>query len=323
MENESINELTRTIELQAKEIARLSKSINKMEKGSKSYLNKDKWTFLQSYKRQCNEYGWFPYWLDIVGHNPTWNDATPEKIKQFISYLNVVKSKRLNKPIQPTTQNLYIAQFRGLLKWGNMPINDTVNILKSTKTIQRKKVWLHPEELDRLYTYNFPNYEASTWKYFMICCLLGCRIIDAPNISLANLDGNTVRYTPIKTRNTECYIRLRDEQVDALKEFLSIKCYGYAPTNDTLRDIFKKNGLKRTFDVGTYNNNEIVTIADIVHFHTARHTFATIKYRYSDYTEREIALAVGHTDFRQTWSNYICDKSPVTKEEKETKGLFI
>lgn len=323
MEDGTINELTRTIQLQAKEIARLSKSISRLEKGSKTHLNKDRLTFLQAYKRECNERGWFPYWLDIVGHNPTWNDTTPENIKQFISYLGVAKSKRLNNPIQPTTQNLYIAQLRNLIKWGNTPLNDTINILKANKLIQRKKVWLHPEELDRLYTYNFQNYEASTWKYFMLCCLLGCRIIDAPNISLSNLDGNTVRYTPIKTRNTECYIRLRDEQIDVLKDILSIKCYGYTPTNETLREIFKKNGLKRTFDIGTYSGNEIVTIADVVHFHTARHTFATIKYRYSDYTEREIALAIGHTDFRQTWNNYICDKSPVTTEEKETKGLFI
>ena len=102
-----------------------------------------------------------------------------------------------------------------------------------------------------------------------------------------------------------------------------IKSYGYEPSNEKLKVLLKKSGIERRFDVGTYNKVEVCFIADCAHFHTARHTFATIKYRYSDYTDREIALAVGHTDFRQTWSNYICDKSPVTKEEKETKGLFI
>ena len=324
MELSATDKLTRTIELQAKEMARMSRSIQKLERGTKTLLNKDRWSFLQSVKHRCNERGWLPYWEDVIGHRPaTWKDVTTDHVEQFVAYLNVVKGKRLHKPIQPTTQNLYIAQLRGLVKWGNTPINDTTCLLKARKTVQRKKVWLYPEELDRLYTYNFCNYEASTWKYFMLCCLIGCRIVDAPNISLANLDGNTVRYNPIKTRDTECYIKLTDKQVEMFKEFLEIKCCGYEPTNDKLRGIFMHCGLNRTFDIGTYNENEVVTIADVVHFHTARHTFATIKYRYSKYTEREIALAVGHKSFSQTWKNYICDKSYVTPAEKKMKGRFI
>ena len=318
------SKLIRTIELQAKEIAKLNRSVMKLERGTTTSLNKDKTTFLQAFKRRCDQRGWLPYWKDVIGGKvPTWKDITTDNVEQYIAYLKVVKSKRLNKPIQPTTQNLYIAELRSLIKWGETPLNNTVVLLKQRKTVHRRKVWLHPEELDRLYTYNFPNYEASTWKYFMICCLLGCRIADAQKITLNNLDGNTVRYNPIKTRDTECYIRLSDNQVDMLKEFLEIKNYGYMPTNETLREIFRKNGLIRTFDIGTYGISEVKNIADVVHFHTARHTFATIKYRYSDYTEREIAIAVGHKTFKQTWDNYICDKTPLREGDKKVKGLFI
>ena len=211
-----------------------------------------------------------------------------------------------------------------MIKWGNTPINDTMSILKAHKiAAPKKKIWLHPDELQQLYDYQPRNYEASTYKYFLVCCLLGCRVEDSLNISMNNLDGSTLRYRPIKTRSTECYINLRPEQINALERLLGIKSYGYEPTNDMLKKIFHHAGLERMFDIGTYNSSEIVCIADKVHFHTARHSFATIKYRYSNYTDREIAIAIGHTDFRQTWNYYICDKSPVTKEDKEIKGLFI
>ena len=283
MESE-IKSLTKTIKQQSGEIKRLNRIIENIEK-KQPVKNKDKYTFLQAVNLRCKEKGWLPYWVDTIGgKTPTWLDITTPHVENFVDYLRLAKSKRLNTPIQPTTQNMYIAQLRAVIKWGNTTINDTLSVLRSKKTVQRKKVWLHPDELERLYYYNFKNNEASTWRSFMLCCLIGCRIIDVNNISINNLDGNTLRYTPIKTRDTECYIRLRKNQIEALQRILSVKGYGYTPTNKTLRTMLYNAGIKRTFDIGTYLNREVTTIADVCHFHTARHTFATIKYRYSNYT---------------------------------------
>ena len=323
VENTEISKLNSLLARQHKEINKLSRQIFKIEKSSKTVLNKDKYTFMQTFKRRSNEGGALPYLVDIIGCTPTWTNVTAEKLERFVNYLSNTKSKRTGKAIQPTTQNLYISCVRNVIKWGNTPINDTITILKAHKVEPRKKVWLHPDEIERLYEYKPANYEASTYKAFLICCMIGCRIEDVNNISLSNLDGLTLRYRPIKTRNTECYVRLRQEQINALERLILIKSYGNEPSNEKLKALLKKAGIERRFDVGTYNKVDVCFIADCAHFHTARHTFATIKYRYSDYTDREIALAVGHTDFRQTWGNYICDKSPVTREEKETKGLFI
>ena len=323
MDNAVIENFERMMASQTKTIKQLQRTIDRIEKGSRTIYNKDKYTFMQAFRLKCDQRGFMPYLIDVVGHTPKWQDMTSEKVGKFVDYISSCNSKRLNKPIQPTSQNLYIAQLRGLLKWGEMPVNDAKAVLHQHKIPQRKKVWLHPDELEKIYNYDFTNNEASTWRMFMLGALIGCRLSDAKTITYANLDGDTVRYTPIKTHSTECYARLRKDQIKMFKFITSIENYNVEPSNTILRDIVMKSGISRKFDVGVNGNKDIEFVYNLVHFHTARHSFATIKYRYSSWTERDIAIAVGHTNFNQTWTNYICDKSPVTKEDKDKKGLFI
>ena len=317
-----MNTLEKTIERQNKQMARMNRELIKLVNGSKTIYNKDRTTFLQALGSRCPEKGFLPYLKDIVGV-PTWLNLTPTSLKRFTEYLKSVGSKRTGKPLQPTTQNLYISHLRLLLKWGNTPINDATQSLKTSKVSPKKKIWLHPDELMRIYNYRPTEEEAPTWKLFMICCLTGCRIIDAPNISPGNIDGLTLRYVPIKTRSTECYINMSSEQINALKSVISIK--GNMGDNETLRKIIRNAGIERKFDIATFGKSEIVDISNHIHFHTARYSFATIKKRYSSWDERQIAQAVGHTSFKQTWDNYICDKSPVSEKEKELykNNLFV
>jgi len=321
---ESLNlDLIKTIKAQSSLIKQQSKMIKAFETKNTNVFNKDKWTFMQAFNIRCKEKGLMAYLKDVLNtiDAPTWKLLTPMAMERFVEYLGVTTTKRTGKAIEPTTQNLYISNLRMLIKWGNTPVNDVMDILKEKKVSPRKKIWLHPDELEKIYSYSYTKKEASTWKMFLICCLTGCRIIDAPNINESNLDGETLRYVPIKTRNTECYVHLRKEQIAVLKALLYVG--GTESSNEELRNILHNCGITRTFDIGTYQSTKIVNVADVVHFHTARHTFATIKYRCSGWSEREIAIAVGHKDFKQTWNNYVCDKSPVTQKDKEMKGLFV
>lgn len=316
-----MEELTKIIASQSRDIKRLARSIVRMEKDNRIIYNKDKMTFLQAFNALCSEKGLFPYLLDVVGHSPKWSDITKPMMERFVKYLSETDTKRTGKPLEPSTQNLYISHLRRIVKWGNTPVNDVTGILKANKITGKKKVWLHPEEIETVYRYQPTDKEKSTWALFLICCLTGCRIIDAPSINESNIDGCTLRYVPIKTLSTECYINIRPEQISVLKRLILIHDGRW--NNNILKGIIRNSGITRKFDVGQAGRTRIVNVSDEVHFHTARHSFATIKYRYSGWSEREIAQAVGHTSFSQTWNNYICDKSPITEEDKLKKGLFI
>lgn len=321
---EGMEGLTRLIARQAKDIKHLQETLVRIENNNKRSRNRDRYTFNQAAILKCNEKGFMPYLKDVIGHTPNWEDMTMINMQKFVDYLTYAKSKRLkSKNLLPNTQNLYISNLRKLVDWGNMKSDDVRLVLKQKRIPQRRKVWLHPDELERIYKYRFLNREASTWRTFMLCALVGCRVSDAATISVSNLDGNTLRYTPIKTRNTECYIKLNGDQIKMFKFILSIDNYGIEPSNKMLREICKRAHLSRKFDIGMGTLNQVEPIYEHIHFHTARYSFATIKYRYSDLTDREIAIALGHTSFNQTWNSYICDKSPITDEDKQVKGLFI
>ena len=109
-----------------------------------------------------------------------------------------------------------------------------------------------------------------------------------------------------------------------MNELFDIQVERLSDINPVIRDICRKCGITRTIDIGTPNRPNVVELCDAVHVHTFRHSFATIKYRYSNWNERQISDAMGHSSTSMTLNNYVLDKSAVSEQElKENKNLIF
>lgn len=312
-ENRStIRQQQNTIANQARTIRELNNETIKLLKEQKVELNKDKYTFEQFFNLKCRNRTVFKHLQMFMKVKPTWDNLTTSKLEQFNIWI------RTNAGVKESSAANYIIQLKNVIKQGYLNGSDTSVALRSEKAPKEKKIWLKPAELRKVLQYEPTDAdEIYVHKLFVICCLTGCRISDAVTLKPENIDGNTLRYIPIKTKYQECYVQLSEKVKSVLLYFIQKEA---TPTNkkenDILKNIFRKLKLNRKMEIGTPNNPNIVQICDAVHFHSARHSFATIKFRYSNWSERQIATAIGHSSFNMTLENYVCDISPVSDQEK-------
>lgn len=308
----TIYQLNKTVSNQARTIRELNKKTIKLLEEQKVELNKDKYTFEQFFNLKCRNRTIFKHLQTFMKVKPTWDNLTTDKLERFNVWI------RSNAGVKESSAANYIIQLKNVIKQGYLNGSDTSVALRSEKAPKEKKIWLKPAELRKVLQYEPTDAdEIYVHKLFVICCLTGCRISDAVTLKSENIDGNTLRYIPIKTKYQECYVQLSEKVKSVLLNFIQKEA---TPTNkkenDILKNIFRKLELNRKMEIGTPNKPNIVHICDAVHFHSARHSFATIKFRYSNWSERQIATAIGHSSFNMTLDNYVCDISPVSDQEK-------
>lgn len=322
----TIYQQRRTISEQAKNIRELNKKTIRLLEKDKIVLNKDKVTFIQAFGIKCTEKSILTYLEQFLGTQPTWDILNSDNLQRFNMWLRKSAKNKRGELFNDSTVCTYIARLKTVIKYGYQNSNDASTALKSSRPAKKKKVWLRPSDLRKLVGYDPTNdEEAKVKRTALICAITGCRVSDTLAIKVGNIDGNTLHYTPIKTKNQQCYVKLSDEAVALLKTLISESPeQDYSDNNVVLKTIFRNLGMTAKMEIGTPNKPESVEFCDAIHFHTFRHSFATIRYRYSDWSEREIADAMGHSSFSQTWNSYIADKSSVTSEEKRLNqdGIF-
>lgn len=323
----TIYQQRKTISEQSKTIRELNKKTIKMLEKDKIVLNKDKVTFLQAFGMKCSEKSIATYLEQFLGTQPTWDNLNSDNLQRFSMWLRKGAKNSRGELFNDSTVCTYIARLKTVIKYGYQNSNDASTALKSSRPAKKKKVWLRPSDLRKLVNYiPLTDEEAKVKRTALICSITGCRVSDTLAIKIGNIDGNTLHYTPIKTKNQQCYVKLTDEAVELLKSLISDNPeQDYSDNNVVLKTIFRNLGMTDKAEVGTPNKPQSVEFCDAIHFHSFRHSFATIRYRYSDWSEREIADAMGHSSFSQTFESYICDKSAVTASEKEANqdNLFV
>lgn len=314
----TIYQQRKTISEQSKTIRELNKKTIKMLEKDKIVLNKDKVTFLQAFGMKCSEKSIPMYLEQFLKTEPTWDNLNSDNLQRFSMWLRKSAKNKRGELFNDSTVCTYIARLKVVIKYGYQNSNDASTALKSSRPAKKKKVWLRPSDLRKLVDYiPLTDEESKVKRTALICAITGCRVSDTLAIKQGNIDGNTLHYTPIKTKNQQCYIKLSDEAVGLLKSLISESHeQDYSDSNIVLKTIFRNLGMTNKVEIGTPNKPESVEFCDAIHFHTFRHSFATIRYRYSDWSDREIADAMGHSSFSQTYESYICDKSAVTEDEK-------
>lgn len=314
----TIYQQRKTISEQTKTIRELNKKTIKLLEKDKIVLNKDKVTFVQAFGFKCSEKSILTYLEQFLATQPTWDNLNTDNLQRFSMWLRKGAKNRRGELFNDSTVCTYITRLKQVIKYGYMNSNDASTALKSSRPAKKKKVWLRPSDLRKLVDYAPLNdEEAKVKRTALICAITGCRVSDTLEIKQGNIDGNTLHYTPIKTKNQQCYVKLSDDAVKLLRTLISDNPeQDYSDNNVVLKTIFRNLGLTHKVEIGTPNKPESVEFCEAIHFHSLRHSFSTLKFRYSDWSEREIADALGHSSFSQTWGSYIADKSSVSSEEK-------
>lgn len=315
----TIYQQQKTIANQARTIREQNKKVISMLEKDRIVLNKDKQTFVQVFNMKCPERGILAHLKKFLNTEPTWDNLNADNLQRFEMWLRKSAVGRHGRLLNDSTVCTYIAHLKQIIKYGYINSQDSSLALKSTKPAKKKKVWLKPSDIRRLIAYTpVDEVEERVIAAFLICSIIGCRISDVSVIKLENIDGNTLRYIPIKTKNQECFVKLSSEALELLKELLQIDISEVSTADGVvLKNIFRKIGFTQKVEIGTPNKPDLVEFCEAISFHTARRSFATILYRYSSLSEREIALSMGHSSFNQTYETYIVDKSSVTEQERQ------
>lgn len=318
-------EANRTIREQNQIIREQNKKVIKILEADRIVFNKEKVSFIQAFNMKCTEKSILSHLETFLKAPPTWDNLTTEALQQFSVWLRNSAISKRGKLLNDSTACTYITQLKQVIKYGYTNSQDSSKALKSTRPMNKKKVWLRSADLRKLLGYtSLDQKEMDVRNAFLICSIVGCRISDFQNLLPENIDVDTFRYTPIKTKNKECFVQLSPEAKVVLTELLENKCNSIQSSDGAvLKSIFRKLGLTRKTEIGTPNKIEVVELCDAITFHTARRSFATNKYRYSNWTERQIADAMGHSSFNQTFENYIIDKSAVSDSERIKNGDSI
>lgn len=307
----TIYQLNQTISQQSKTIREQNLKIIKLLEENKIELNKDKYTFEQFFNIKCSVRSAYNVLERFMQTTPTWDNLTTQKLEQFNVWICS------NSDLKESTAITYLTYIKNVIKLGYLNSSDTSLAIKTSKAPKEQRIWLRPSQIRLIMGYKTDDLtEIYVRDMFTVCTLTGCRIIDAPLLTADNIDGCTLRYIPIKTNKKECFVPLTKKAKNKLLEIFS---KGGMPTQKVNYKILKKIcegvGLTHKMSVGTPKHPRSVRICDEITFHTARRSFATINYRYSNMTERQLADAIGHTNFSQTAESYIIDKTPVSVEE--------
>lgn len=314
----TIYQQQKTIANQTRTIREQNKKVISMLEKDRIVLNKDKQTFVQVFNMKCPERGILAHLKKFLNTDPTWDNLNTENLQRFEMWLRKSAIGRSGRLLNDSTVCTYIAHLKQIIKYGYTNSQDSSLALKSTKPAKKKKVWLKPSDIRKLIAYTpIDEVEKRVIAAFLICSIVGCRISDVATLKIENIDGNTLRYVPIKTKNQECFVKLSSEALELLKELLQVDVSEVGTVDGAvLKNIFRKIGYTQKVEIGTPNKPDIVEFCDAISFHTARRSFATILYRYSQLSEREIALSMGHSSFNQTFETYIADKTTVSEQER-------
>lgn len=217
----------------------------------------------------------------------------------------------INKTL--TTWKVYLnAAKRKGLKFNN-PF-DHVKI----KKVKPSKTALTFEEFTILYKYfqspTAPAHHKHTLRYFLFCCCNGIRISDITTLRWNNVNGNTLRITPKKTKQLQkvVSIPLTEFELSLLPPCTNpaatiFDCYADPVTNRILKEIAKAEDCK---------------IKKNLTFHMSRHTFATLFLERGGRVE-VLKELMGHSDIDTTMVYvHMTDKHKTSQKKEAFDNMF-
>lgn len=179
-----------------------------------------------------------------------------------------------------------IAKFLRIAKKYGMFLNIDVNDIKPGST-KGNRVNLTLEEVNRLKAYYRSEFIKPSHKlslgYFLFSCYTSLRISDIKKLSRTDLMGNTLNYISTKTQKPHTIILNKSaKEIVNLNERLFSEWVSEQKINKALKEIAN-----------------ICSIKKHLHFHVARHSFATNFLRKGGKIE-DLQIIMDHSDIKTT-----------------------
>lgn len=200
---------------------------------------------------------------------------------------------------------------------------------RSREQRKSKQVTLTESQLLAIYNYTDLNAKERETRDLFICqCLLGQRISDLPKILKGDYritklgDGNevisfmaqktsqeaTLYLFPVVKEILGRYRQTGFEHIDLLAEDEKVIARNEVKLNKTIKEVCRKAGLDNDIDYVEQIGSKIITrrkkLFELIHTHTARHTFITLMCRYG-VPKEDVIVATAHTDIKMIDEVYL------------------
>ena len=259
--------------------------------------------------------GKFERYLKENNISDTWESMNLNTFESYQKYL--VDNGRGSVTIRNIIQNTLFPLLKKVSKRVDIPFTWYDSNLNSFEFVKdesnkelasNKKVTLTEEQLKQLYDYPITGTELQVRKrteirdLFVLQCLVGQRVGDMQKFfngdNEKDEEEDTISIIQQKTK-ARAIIPLTPLAKEIIAKYQNTELKYYKPSNSNLnaelRIIAEEAGLNTPVTFGDKDGKQVKPLFELVHTHTARHTFITIMCR-RDIPKETIIIATGHED---------------------------
>lgn len=219
--------------------------------------------------------------ISFQGKKISFENITVKWLEDFLSYL--IKGDLAN--------NTIFTYFNKITATLNQAVKEKIIVENPAKYITKPKkreteiLFLTKEEIQEIINTDFFDNEAK--NAFLLSCYTGLRASDIKALKWSHIKNNRIQISQTKTKNL-VYIPLNQNAMSILekqkhnKEFVFNLSEHVSSINRTVKKLIKKAEIKKE-----------------IHFHCARHTFATLLVT-SGVNIFTISKLMGHRDIKST-----------------------
>ena len=259
--------------------------------------------------------GKFERYLKENNISDTWESMNLNTFESYQKYL--VDNGRGSVTIRNIIQNTLFPLLKKVSKRVDIPFTWYDSNLNSFEFVKdesnkelasNKKVTLTEEQLKQLYDYPITGTELQVRKrteirdLFVLQCLVGQRVGDMQKFfngdNEKDEEEDTISIIQQKTK-ARAIIPLTPLAKEIISKYQNTELKYYKPSNSNLnaelRIIAEEAGLNTPVTFEDKDGKQVKPLFELVHTHTARHTFITIICR-RDIPKETIIIATGHED---------------------------
>ena len=259
--------------------------------------------------------GKFARYLKEKNISVTWLSMNLNTFEGYQKYL--VDNGRGSVTIRNIIQNTLFPLLKKVSKRVDIPFtwhDSNLNCFEFVKDesnkelANNKKVTLTEEQLKQLYDYPVTGTEIQMRKrteirdLFVLQCLVGQRVGDMQKFfngdNERDEEEDTISIIQQKTK-ARAIIPLTPLAKEIIAKYQNTELKYYKPSNSNLnaelRIIAEEAGLNTPVTFGDKDGKQVKPLHELIHTHTARHTFITIMCR-RDIPKETIIIATGHED---------------------------
>ena len=259
--------------------------------------------------------GKFERYLKENNISDTWESMNLNTFESYQKYL--VDNGRGSVTIRNIIQNTLFPLLKKVSKRVDIPFTWYDSNLNSFEFVKdesnkelasNKKVTLTEEQLKQLYDYPITGTELQVRKrteirdLFVLQCLVGQRVGDMQKFfngdNEKDEEEDTISIIQQKTK-ARAIIPLTPLAKEIISKYQNTELKYYKPSNSSLnselRIIVEEAGLNTPITFEDKDGKQVKPLFELVHTHTARHTFITIMCR-RDIPKETIIIATGHED---------------------------